>query len=785
MFIYFIKSIFKSLWANKKFTLINVIGFAFAISVCLAIGLFIGKEYSYDSHHKNVKRIVRIIDPLRNSSDIDYRAKDLLLENFPEFENACLVQLVRKPFHFDVENESLYINNIMSVDNDFFQLFTFTFLQGNPQKAFDDINSAVVTESIAKKLFGSQNPIGKEFLFGKKIPLTVSAVIKDFPETSSITANILVNAENNAFKFSFSCDDYEDKSSHRYEFRIYALLNKETNRSNLISKINQNSEKLEPYIQEVDFLSLSDIYLKDNTIGSNTKKGNLKLLKLLFLIAIIILILAIVNYVNLSLAQQNKRNLLIGIKKSYGASRSSLIFHFVIESILISLFAFSISVVLVKILTPLYISIFQTSINISSLLSPLALLLLFIGITVVGILSGIFPALILSNTNPMDGLRKSEKKFRRKFSSVNLLILFQFVVSIVLIVCVLIIQKQIHFVKNQDPGFSEEQLVRIDIPYLPAEEKSKVFSLRDELKQSAYFTNTTLSNGVPGKINFTMGSAIDNSEKNITVPCLIVDSSFLQTFDLEIVKGRKPEASDFDKVCIVNESFYNHFGFINLENKKFNNYRKGGMEIIAVVKDFQYNSLHQKIGPMCIITSSNNGYNQLSVKIAPNSLIPALKALEETWKEIMTDYPLQFQFFDEWFDAMYRKEERFAKTIALFAVLAIIISCFGILGLVMFSAEQRTKEIGVRKVNGAKTLEVITMLNVDFLKWVLLAFCIACPIAWYIMNEWLQKFAYKTELNWWVFASAGIIALGIALLTVSWQSWRAAKRNPVESLRYE
>ena len=783
MLAYHIKSVLKSIFSDKKFTSINVIGFAFAISVCLAISLFLLQEYSYDSYHQNADRIVRIIDSNKNSSNIDYRVKDILLENYPEFENACLVQRETNPTNINLGNKAYSIDDILSVDNQFFKLLSISFLNGNPSKPFENINSAIITESKAKQLFGSENPIGKEILFERTNLLTITGVIKDFPANSSISAGLLVNAENDEFKFSFSCENYKDKTTHRWEFRVYALIGADINRNALSGKINTKLGSLKPYVNEIGFLPIKNMYLYDATIGSHSKKGNPELLKLLMAIAFIILILAIVNYINLTLAQQNKRNKITGIKKSFGASNSMLFVHFIIESIIISTISFIFSIALVSVFSPLYAAVFGSSIHIDSLFNSYHLMGLLMCILIVGFISGVAPALILSRSNPNDIIKKTALRGKRQSYFRNALIIFQFTVSIVLIISLLVVQKQISFVKNKNPGFSEERLICLSIPYLPKEEKSKTQSFVSELKSYPFFKNISLTNGVPGKINFQMGSGIEN--KDLAIPCLIVDTAFISTFQLQIVKGRNLEPGDYGKVCMVNESFYNYFEFSNLENKKYNNYRDGGLEIIAVVNDFQYGSSHSKIAPLCIVFAENNNYYQLNIKIAANSLPSAMKTINKKWEEIMPAYPLKYQFFDDWFDQMYEKEEHFAKTIGLFALLAIAISCFGILGLAIFSADQRTKEIGVRKVNGAKTYEIISMLNRGFSKWVAIAFVLACPIAWYVMHKWLENFAYKTELSWWIFALAGIIAMGIALLTVSFQSWRAATRNPVESLRYE
>ncbi|RUT73486.1 ABC transporter permease [Ancylomarina longa] len=781
MFIYYLKSAIRSLLVNKKFTIINILGFSFALSVSLAISIFLIHEFSYDRYHKNADQIVRIIDTKNNSSEIDYRVKDIILENFPEFKDACLVFKNPWPTNLTINNKAVSSNEIMSVDNHFFRFFSLKFIEGNPSQPFANQNSVILTKSTAQKLFGNTKVIGKEILFERKNLLRINGIVEDFPENSSIKAGIFVNAENDDFKFAFTCTNSDDVSTHRHPFRIYALLNEHSDPENVKNKLNADINILAPYLEEVDFLPLKDIYLHDNTIGSNTEKGNPQLLTLSTIIAGIILILAIVNYINLTLAQFNEKNKIIGIRKSYGASTKNLLFHYFIEAIIMAFISYLLSIFIVWICSPLYSSVFNYQFSIDLILDLKIQFYLLASILFLGFLSGLGPSIALAKANPSSNFRK-EKNIS---ISRNILVVFQFAVSIALIVSVLVIKTQISFVKHRDPGFNKSQLLLVNMPYLSKGSKTKAITYANELRKLPLFENVSLTNGVPGKVNFTMGSGIENDDNNISVPTLIVDTNFLSTFQIKIINGRKPLPSDFGKVCLINEAFYKHFKFNSLDNKRFDNYIDGGLKIIAVVNDFQYGSLHNRIAPTCIILGENSNYYQLNLRIATNSIQPAIKRVKEKWNEILSDYPLSYQFYDDWFDTMYEKEERLANTILLFTLIAIGISCFGILGLAIFSAERRTKEIGVRKTNGAKNYEIISMLTKDFLKRVVIAFVIACPIAWYAMNKWLENFAYRTELSWWIFALAGVIAMGVALFTVSFQSWRAATRNPVESLRYE
>ncbi len=781
---YYFKTALRNLWNNKKFSVINITGFAFGITVCLAITLYLIKEYSYDRYHANTAQISRLINTEFNSSSIDYRVKDIVADKFPEVENACLVQQISMPMEVKVGDQGQYLGGVLSVDNDFFNVFTVPFKAGNPEKPFTNIHSAVITESAANQLFGDENPLGKEILFQNDHFLTVNGVIEDFPDNSSIGAPILVNAENNAFKFSFSCEDSRDVSTHRWPFRIYLQLNKEVNSNEFVAKLNLNNELMHPYVSEMGLLPLKDIYLSDPTYGSQTKRGNPGLLSLLGIIAAIILALAIINYINLTVAQQNKRNKDTGVKKTIGANRSNILFHFIFESVIVSVAAFTLAVMLLGLLLPFFNSVLNSNLDLNLLFEfPYIIVVLLVALFI-GILSGCGPAIALSGINPVkviSGNILSEKKNYLQ----NSLTIFQFMVSIILIFCVMVVQRQIQFVKHKNLGFSDEQLLRVDMPNLQEKDSAEYKLLVDELIKSPFIKSISAATGVPGSIPMNMGSNVENNENNISIPCLLVDTAFIRTFGLTITHGRGLMPGDFEKVCMINESAFKHFEFDNLENKRINNGRAGGFEIIGVVNDFHYGSMHEKIGPVCIMFASMGRRSTVNILFNPNSAVAGLNYFKQVWQNIFPGYPITYQFYDDWFDSMYQAEERFARTISMFALLAIAISCIGILGLSVFISERRIKEIGIRKVNGAKISEVLTMLNKDFVKWVAVAFIVACPVAWFAMNKWLENFAYKTTLSWWIFALAGLLALGIALLTVSFQSWRAATRNPVEALRYE
>ena len=774
----YLKTALKSLIRHKTFSIINILGFAFSISICIVIILYLIKEYSFDRYNANADYIYRLVDSENNSSGIDYRLKKILVNNYPEIKNGCFTQSAEIKIELVYKHNGYSINNILSADKDYFKVFTVSFLSGDKSNPLPDKNSVVLTESSARRIFGNENPIGKEILLFNTLPLIVTGVIRDFPDNSSISANIIVNADNDSFKFNFYCANSKDSSSYRYPFNIYLLFKENTNIKQTVNIINSNAQLMNPYVQKINLLPLKNIYLFDNTTGSSNLKGNPSLLKILASIALIILILAVMNYISLTVAQRNRRNKETGIRKTIGAGRKEIIFGFLTESMLVTLIALVIALLIIELSLPYFSGILNSNLSILSFAEFPENLILIISIISIGILSGIGPALILSSFNPVRIISGNTVISSRKSYLRNILTVFQFTVSISLIFCILIIEKQINYVKHSDLGFAKEQLLRLDTAV-----PSATSAVVSELKQYSHIQDVTVSFGVPGEVNMTMGTAMQG--KNQSVQCIGADSTFLRTFKIKLLLGRELLPGDFGKVCMINETAYKYFGWKDLINKKYNNGREGGFEIIGVVKDFHFSSFHKAIEPACIMFCSNWMPNVISIRIKTGAIQETMNYINRTWKKIVPDYPIKFQFDDDFFNAMYMKEEKFARAIGLFAVLAISISCMGILGLVIFASERRSKEIGIRKVHGAKVSELMFMLNKDFLKWVILASVIALPVGWYVMNKWLQDFAYKTEINWWVFVLAGLAALFIAILTISWYTWRAVNKNPVEILRYE
>jgi putative ABC transport system permease protein len=610
----YLKVSLRNLIRHKTFSLINILGFAFGISICLLIILFLIKEYSYDRFNTHADHIYRLIDADENSSAIDYRVAARLRNNYPEVKNACVAYVIPDKYTISINKTGYTVDGIMSVDHAFFEMFDTRFVYGNPDNPLPNPNSVVLTMSSARKIFGSENPIGKEIELMRNFSLIVTGVIEDFPENSSISANMIVNMENKNFKFFFSCANGSDSSTFRYPFNIYLLLENHANPSQLITKLNSHPETMQPYMKKAALLALKDTYLYDNTTGGTTKKGNLSLLKLFSGIAFVVLLLAVINYINLSVAQQNKRSKEIGIRKTIGAGRGNIIILFLTESLLVACTAVAIGLVITEILLSIFSTMVDTRLSLQPLIQFPGIIVLMFAILVIGIASGIVPALLFSSFNPVKALSGKVIALGNKNHFQDFLTVFQFTISIALIFCIIVIQRQITYAKDDNLGFEKEQLLYINLPFADGGSGRVVMN---KLKECPSVINVTTSNGVPGEVHMHMGPGVKGMEKSLA--CLMADTNFLATLQIELIKGRMPFPGEYGQVCLFNQTAYNYFGWDNLEGKRYNNGREGGFAVIGVVKDFHTASMHKPIEPTCIMFTSQYSLSNISVRMEKGS----------------------------------------------------------------------------------------------------------------------------------------------------------------------
>jgi putative ABC transport system permease protein len=468
-----------------------------------------------------------------------------------------------------------------------------------------------------------------------------------------------------------------------------------------------------------------------------------------------------------------------GIKMTFGAGWKDLVSYTVVEVTLGILISLILALIITDMSLPYAESLFGKALQVR-LRDLLAIAPFFLTAVVIVILVNSFaPIYILSKFNISQFLTGFKGNINKKQIWKQALLIFQLTASIALITVVLTIYKQLSYVKHSDPGFNRELLLRINIPFM----FQQTDALKQELGKLSFVKNTTLSSGCPGMINHKMGS--NTGEESFDINCIYVGDNYLNTMGIELLEGRDFLDGDLNKACLLNEEALKQFGWESFEGKRYDIGRDGDFEVIGIIKDFKFESYHFTVEPLALLLTGAENGNVLSVKFTPGNTAHQLDQMSQIWTSLSPYEPFSFVFYDDFFQSMYEKEEKLASSITFFSLIALALTCMGILGQIFMICLTRVKEIGIRKINGAQVSEVLLMLNYDFIKWIAIAFLVATPVSWFIMNKWLQNFAYKTSLSWWIFSLAGALVLFITLVTVSWQSWRAATRNPVEALRYE
>jgi ABC-type antimicrobial peptide transport system permease subunit len=691
-----------------------------------------------------------------------------LKQNFPEILHATSFN--GGQCKLTAENKGFY--GIGSyADSSFFKMFTFPVIYGDASTCLIKPHSAVITTSLSLKLFGNENSIGKLVKINEGADYTVTAVIQDIPANSQIKFDVLMPM----------CDAQDWMKTWDSKWtQTYVMLQDKNRFKDVSQKISGVMNLFQPSWKNTLYLTpLTNRHLHDLNGG-----GLITYIWVFSGMALITLLLACINFMNLSTSRTEQRHKEIFIKKISGLKRSHLSMQFLSEALLITFISLGVAIVLTKCSLPLVNSILNTHLNIELNASTILTLLLITFFT--GMIAGSYPAFYLSTIIPGQILQKSHQRSgSRNMSFKNVLVVFQFTMSVFFISCTLLVSNQIQFLRSKDLGIKKENIIKLTTL---GELNEKAVELKQELLKNPNIENVSVSNNDLTSWNNSGPLEWDGRDKSklIEIGYNWVDNDFLETFQLKMKEGRffsKDFTSDQSSSFILNEKAVSYLGLENPIGMKVKSWFGVEGTIIGIVRDFNTTSLHDELGPIALLAAERENY--MFIAINGNNVPATIKFIEQKVKELVPDDPYEYQFLDDHIDSLYKTEAITSKIAKVLTVLAIIISCLGLFGLALSTLEQRTKEIGIRKVNGARISEVLVMLNQDFVKWVFIAFVIATPIAWYAMYKWLENFAYKTTLSWWIFALSGVLALGIALLTVSWQSWRAATRNPVEALRYE
>lgn len=820
------KNRYKIAWRNiiryRANSVINILGLGIGLTCVILIALFIQDELGYDRFFKDSSQIYRVnIDGKMgdNSFYAGYTpppAGEALVDNFPEVESFTRIYRpnVDVMESKTVDGQRIFNEtDIYAVDSNFLELLTYPLEKGDPKTSLQEKNSIVITPQIAEKYFGDADPLGQILYYGKdKQPLKVTGVLKDLTKLpATVKFDMLMPVQN------FSEVAYFNWSWVWLNMATYVkLTDRAAKNPNTLARLESKFPEMlktqaasaferigQPYGQflkngnhwNLHLQSLTDIHLRSGEIVSTiSDQADIQNLYIFGLIAFFIIVLACVNFTNLATAQASKRSREIGIRKVLGSLRGQLIRQFLAEAFLYTLISAIFAVLMVALVLPFFNSLSGKTILFQSIFSD-GIWIILLGLTVLtAFLAGIYPAFYLTAFKPVDVLKGSVTKTKTGFLR-NGLVVFQFVIAIVMVISTFVVFMQLRYTQQRDLGYDKENLLVINNT-----EKldSRTESFRQEIAALPQVMDATESTGIFTKGSFGDFYVPQTTEtdqpvaKDISLGSYLVDDHFIPTLNLKMEQGRGFDTRFNDSLSVVlNEAAARQIGWKNPMGQKIR-YPGGNMEyytVIGVVKDFNLESLHSSILPFALFSKKSKSYETgisfITLKYKSNDPKRLITAIENKWKEYQQDVPFEYSFLDDDLNGAYRSDRQLASLFGIFTALSIFVACLGLFGLVAFTAQQRTKEIGIRKVLGASVTAIVKLLSVDFLKLVILALVVASPIAWLAMNHWLQDFAYRIDIPWWAFIVAGVAALGIALITVSFQAVKAAIRNPIQSLRTE
>jgi putative ABC transport system permease protein len=801
MFKNYLKIAWRNIARHKGYSFINIFGLAAGIACCILIMVWVQDELSYDRFNAKADRIYRVYQRLtlngqaRTAPVTSAPLAPALRQSFPEVEQAARIFSLGNMTVKYGEKEFRELH-ISYADASFFSIFTLPLLEGNANSALAAPNSMVISEKTARKYFGSEQPIGKTLKFGDGQTYTVTGIMKEIPGNFHLTFNILCS-----FATWIAENKREAERWGAFNTFTYVLLAPGTDSRSFLGKINRLSdEKIGRDLKQVGgslevFLQpLQEIHLRSHFEVDIANTNDILTVYLFSGIALFILFIACINFINLTTARFANRALEVGLKKTLGATRGSLIRQFFAETILVALLAVLLACLFSNLALPWLNAVSGKVLTRAVFLQPLFLLSLLLFAVLVGTLAGSYPAFYLSSFQPVQTLKGKLKAGAASSTFRRILVVSQFAISITLIIGTLTVLSQLNYLKNKNLGFRKEQVIVVT---LPQDSKTSPVTVREELATVPGIIHATLSADVPG-LNFSLTDFVPEGrteKEGLLMQIMAVDDRFLATLGMEIIKGRnfsEEMKSDPGEAVLINETAAARLGWDDPIGKTISRKGRGAngerisikTRIIGIVKDFHTRSLHQEIEPM-VLTNTPENFQMASLRFASRSAPEVMAKLNEKWKQLFPAAAFDSFFLDESFDSMYQAEERLEKIFTSFSVLAILISCLGLFGLAAYMTEKRTKEVGIRKVLGASTWRIVLLLSNEFGKWVLIANVIAWPLAYYLMNRWLQTFAYHTAIGIGVFFFSGFAALVIALLTVSYQSVHTARRNPVDSLRYE
>ena len=788
----YLKVAIRNLMRNKTFSAINILGLAIGMACCMLILLYVQDELSYDRHHKNANRIYRlatnakVAGVVRQVAMTPFSTGPALVEDYAEVIDVVRFLKADEKTLVGNQQDHFYESSVLFTDANVFHVFDFPLRKGEPQTALLEPNSIVLTQEMAWKYFGDRDPMGQT--------LTMEG------EAYKITGILEDHAHNTHLTFDFLASPIKSKEWIAHDYYTYLLLQDTHAADELETKLPDFTERhigrqtRAAGLQISYFLQpLADIHLNSSLEWEMSSNSDIRYVYLFLIIAFFVLLLACVNFTNLSTARSTVRSREVSMRKVVGANGSQLFRQFMGESILLAVFASFLAVVLVEVSLPAFSALISRKLDFDYA-ETLPVLLVLIGVTLfAGTLSGIYPALILSALQPAKVLNSTLKTGLQKSGSRKFLVVFQFAISVVLIFGTIVVYDQSDYIRNKKLGFDKEQVVVLPYPGIQVSKRYK-----SKLSGYADVLSTATTSSLPGRpmpTGLFRSPGDGASEDGLGINKIVVDNEFVSTLGLELAEGRdfSKDISRYNRgELILNEAAMRKFGWTSCVGKELEKIWPQGNEIeveyrgkvVGVVKDFHYQSFHHEIEPL-IITTLETWFEYFVIRIRPDNIAGTLRYLEAEWGEIAPNTPFDYFFLDDDYDKLHRAERQIGELFGLFSLLAILIASLGLFGLASFSAQQRIKEIGVRKVLGASVSTVVLLLSRESVLLVGLANLIAWPISYYAMNAWLQNFAYRIELDVWPFVMSGFLALFIALTTVSHRAWRAACTNPVDALRNE
>jgi len=804
----YFKIAFRNLMRGRFISFINLFGLTIGITCCLLILAYIINELSFDKYNKNAKEIYRVTRSFNNPetgavnlnlSTIAPPFGPLLQQDFPAIKKITRL-LDNSPAPLKYGDKLFNEPNVFFADENIFDVFDVNLVKGDPKKALNDPFTVMLTEDAAQKYFGKEDAIDKLIKLDNRFDLRVTAVYKAFPANAHVHPGMMISFSTLKDSAIYGEQGLRTNFGNN-AFFTYLLLPKGFNAATLEAQfpafLNKNMpQRMSKYKPSqgtaLALQKLTDIHLRSHTDFEAEENGDINRVYIFSAIALFILFIACINYMNLSTARSALRAKEIGIRKTIGALRKEIIAQFLSESVLTAWIAMILAFVITWLTLPLLSSLSGQQLSINVLLNWKILTAIFFIPFVVGFISGIYPALFMSSFRPVKVLKGLFKAGGSSISFRKVLVTAQFAISIILLISTAIVFKQLNYMQQKSLGFNKDRI--ITLPYNPVLD-DKFAAFRSDLLANNNIKDAARSSRIPtGRLLDNMGASISRGDSlvpiNADIKFVQADENFVTTYGIKMVAGKdfsKNYAAD-TSAFLINEAAVKTLGLKSNEDAigKPMGYGQRKGNIVGVINDFHFESMHQKITPIIlIVANSPNSYGRISIKLNTANIPAALTFIESTWKKFLPETPYEYDFLDTNFKKLYESEQKQATIFTIFACIAIFIACLGLFGLSAFSITQRIKEIGIRKVLGASTGSIVSLLSGDFLKLVALAAIIAFPIAWYAMDNWLRDFAYRTSISWWIFIAAGIIAASIALFTISFQAIKAALANPVKNLRTE